>query len=501
MKKILLCYLLLTTLNFYSQVSDIVHCSGDTTFDLTQQKPLLIGSLDPAETTVSYHLSLNDASNGANPIANADSFASNVASQKIYARIGHLGLITTNYFSLIVNPPLLSVSVISTLTSCINNDPITVIATGGQAPYLYSMDGNLFQTENTFSILTPGNYSITIKDAIGCATTTSVIVIEQPALPAITWTSTNVNCYASSDGSITIDASGGLAPYGYSIDGITFTADNVFSNLAAGNYSIYVKDANGCTLSVAADIAEPTPIITTIITENETIAITATGGTGIITYAISPNFNEFSTNNTFTNLAPDIYQVTTQDANGCLNSINVIITPPAPLVDGESIITQNLNAGQTLADIQIPGINIKWYSSPNAATGKFQQAGKTAGETPLPLTTVLVDNTTYYASQTINGIESAERLAVTVKLGALGTNDLEIKNFTYFPNPVKSILTISNTSIIDEITLSSALGKTILTKKINSLNSEIDLSNLSDGVYFMKVKSEDREKTVKIIKE
>jgi hypothetical protein len=57
----------------------------------------------------------------------------------------------------------------------------------------------------------------------------------------------------------------------------------------------------------------------------------------------------------------------------------------------------------------------------------------------LPLTTVIVDGTTYYASQTINGIESIERPAVTVKSGTLGIDEA-FKNFSYYPNPVKTVL-------------------------------------------------------------
>jgi hypothetical protein len=58
-----------------------------------------------------------------------------------------------------------------------------------------------------------------------------------------------------------------------------------------------------------------------------------------------------------------------------------------------------------------------------------------------------------------------------------------IQNFSYYPNPVKNGITISNDSVIDEVTL---LKETLLTKKLNSLSTEIDLSNLSTGVYFLK---------------
>jgi hypothetical protein len=55
-------------------------------------------------------------------------------------------------------------------------------------------------------------------------------------------------------------------------------------------------------------------------------------------------------------------------------------------------------------------------------------------EAPLPLTTVIVDGTTYYASQTINGIESIERLAVTVS-GTLGIDELAFKTFLIIQIP------------------------------------------------------------------
>lgn len=84
---------------------------------------------------------------------------------------------------------------------------------------------------------------------------------------------------------------------------------------------------------------------------------------------------------------------------------------------------------------------------------------------------------------------------------SLSISDFTLPNFKCYPNPVKNLVTISNTGEIDEINLISIAGNTLVTKKINSINSEIDLSNFSKGIYFLKIKSEGTEKTIKLIKE
>jgi hypothetical protein len=86
-------------------------------------------------------------------------------------------------------------------------------------------------------------------------------------------------------------------------------------------------------------------------------------------------------------------------------------------------------------------------------------------------------------------------------VNALVNEDFTFSNFSYFPNPVRNTLNISNDSIIDEVSITSTLGQQIFTKKINSIQAEIDVSALSKGVYFIKISSQGLEKTSKIIKE
>ena len=378
---------------------------------------------------------------------------------------------------------------------------ITVNATGGFQPYYYSYDnGTTYTNSNVYTSFKPGTYTVKVRDYQN--TTFSIVaIITQGSIPVINVATTNISCKGDASGSITANVTTGLAPYTYSLDNGPFINGNsniTFTNLYAGTHNITVKDANGCLSTNQVVISEPVSALMTVTTvKNQSITINATGGAGNYRYAISPNLDKFSTNNIFSELTPGTYVVNTSDVNGCYITMNAVVDPPAPLINGQIKLTLEFKPGQTLADLIIDGQNIKWYINQNPLAGKTSKTS----EVPLPLSTVIVDGTTYYASQTINGIESTERLAVTVKSATLGTTDLVIKDFTYYPNPVKNIFTISNTSIIDEISLISIKGETLLTKKINSLHHEIDLSNFSKGVYFLKVKAEETEKTVKLIKE
>lgn len=397
---------------------------------------------------------------------------------------------TTLFGSLIVTP-----------ATCISSGSITVNAAGGKYPLQYSFDnGMTYVPSNVASNLNPGTYTIKVRDAEGSILILNGIITTPTPLIATVSITSVVKCNGGNDAAIQVTASLGKAPYLYSLNGGAFQSNNIFSNLSAGNYVINVKDSNECSSIMMLNIAEPALLTSTVDITGNSATINTTGGAGGYRYAISPNLNQFSANNTFSNLSPGLYSVITSDLNGCYVIMDVVVDPIAPTINGESNkMTVEFKPGQTLADLTIDGQDIKWYSTPgNSSSGK---TSKSTAETPLPLTTVLVDGTTYYASQTINGIESKERLAVTAKVnGSLSAPDFNLTSFKFYPNPVIDILNIENNSVIDDVEIIDVSGKSVVFKKINDLHSEIDLSNLSNGVYILKVKSENKQKTVKLIK-
>ncbi|MTH15210.1 T9SS type A sorting domain-containing protein [Flavobacterium sp. LC2016-01] len=396
----------------------------------------------------------------------------------------------------IIEVPKLAATATVTNVNCNASGAITVNATGGTGPYQYSIDGGInYSSSNIFAGLTAGNYITKVKDSQNTVFSLSLEITASTPLQLIATLTSQQTC--SSPATIQATVTGGLAPYTYAVNGGIYSASNTFQ-VNGGTHVISVKDKNGCVENVSITVTDPTPIIANISIENQTATIIASGGTGGYLYAISPNLNVFSASNKFTNLTAGEYIIIVQDQIGCYVTFNFTINPPAPSLEGKNSITISFKPGQTLADVVVEGENIKWYSTSGSGTSKT--IGK-SNETPLPLTTVLLDGVTYYASQTINGIESKNRLAVTAKVnGSLSAPDFNLTAFQFYPNPVQDILTIKNNSIIDDVEIIDVSGKSVVFKKINDLQSEIDLSNLSSGVYLMKVKSEGREKTIKIIK-
>lgn len=196
----------------------------------------------------------------------------------------------------------------------------------------------------------------------------------------------------------------------------------------------------------------------------------------------------------FNNVSFGLHTVTVSDSNDdACDAITMTVTMTTPNAP-DAIANQTFGDGSTLANLEVTGENIQWYNNDGTTPPPPTEPGD-----PLPLTTLLTDGTTYYATQTINGVESVNRTAVTVHL-ILGLNDTAFAGLQYYPNPVKDVLTISNPNEIESVSISNSLGQTIDSVIVKSNNAEANLSLLSNGIYFIKIVSGSQSKTVKIIK-
>ncbi len=229
-----------------------------------------------------------------------------------------------------------------------NTGSVTVAASDGTSPYLYSLNGAAFQPSGIFTTLTAGSYSVTIQDANSC-TFVVPVTITQPlsALSADISSQTSVSCSGGSNGSATAAGAGGTAPYEYSINGGAYQASGTFNTLAAGTFTITVRDANLCTADASVTITEPAPLeLSSTVTDatcpgepNGAISLTITGGTQPYTVI----WADGATGADRASIKDGIYSVVVTDSNGCAASlvITVGVSGTSECVIVPTIITPN----------------------------------------------------------------------------------------------------------------------------------------------------------------
>jgi len=132
---------------------------------------------------------------------------------------------------------------------------ITVNAIGGSGGYNFSLNGGKFQNSNKFTV-GAGTYSITVTDNIGDKVVLTGISISQPAAVVLKLVSeTNASSKTAANGSFTVNATGGTPGYTYSDNGgSSYQSSPTFSKLAPKTYTVYVKDANGCTAKLSVTV-------------------------------------------------------------------------------------------------------------------------------------------------------------------------------------------------------------------------------------------------------
>jgi gliding motility-associated-like protein len=160
-------------------------------------------------------------------------------------------------------------------TSCLQSTgSVSIAVTGGTSPYQYSIDGGTAQTTNVFTGLAVGPHKVVIKDAAGCTDEVSFTVTQLNSTLSGTATVTNVIC--DKKGSVSIQATGGVAPYTFSLNGGTFQSSSLFDNLASGQQKVTIKDNLGCVFEVAFEVKQTGSSPTLLITDPPAICPGAT---------------------------------------------------------------------------------------------------------------------------------------------------------------------------------------------------------------------------------
>ncbi|MFH7016224.1 T9SS type B sorting domain-containing protein [Flavobacterium sp. FlaQc-47] len=187
-----------------------------------------------------------------------------------------------------------------------------------------------------FSGLLPQTYQIKVTDDISkCYITKSIKVLKAPQISVKATSQIDIMCNGENTGSIVFMVSNFISSTNYTYKLIPNVSGLVssqtgnlisYTELSAGKYTFIITDnISGCTDQIDFIIKEPVPLkfngkvtnITCNGANNGKIKITATGGTGTIKYAISPDLTQFTNKFEFDNLSPGTYQILVQDESGC----------------------------------------------------------------------------------------------------------------------------------------------------------------------------------------
>ena len=266
---------------------------------------------------------------------------------------------------------------------CLSDAELLLTASGGTGPYAWNTTGippfnNMNETSgpNThlFTGITAGTYQYYLQDSEGCISVITNSITINPIIPlTVTLDNDNptINCNGDNSGVIDAEAAGGLGNYQYALfsdSGLTNEVSpnqptGLFTDLLAGTYFVRVQSDDCQVTSTAITITQPDPLLidtgNTIFNDvtcngadDGSITVNMLGGTGIYQYAISPNLDRFSDDNTFDELAPGDYTIIAQDSNGCFELFEATIEEPEVL-EVSAIATPEICVGEEDGTIEL----------------------------------------------------------------------------------------------------------------------------------------------------
>jgi gliding motility-associated-like protein len=260
--------------------------------------------------------------------------------------------VTTNTY-LVTEPPALTLSFNKKDVLCNGQctGGVRAVVGGGASPYTYTWTPSPpFAGSNidTLVNICSGIYTVSASDANGCIIT-GTIDIGQPIALTSTITSINQKCFGQCNGSATITAAGGVAPYSYNYNTTPITPTQTIGGLCIGTYTGGVSDANGCISSNSFVITQPLPIVVTATVSNPTcnavcngsVATTVTGGNPNYNYNWIPAGGPVPSP---TGLCAGSYTVVVTDDSLCTGQALVTLTDPAILLANTSFTNPSCNA-------------------------------------------------------------------------------------------------------------------------------------------------------------
>jgi hypothetical protein len=334
-----------------------------------------------------------------------------------------------------VNPVGLGIFT-STAPTCLqSNGVINMTITGGTEPFYYSASTGdvLVSYSRTFTLsnLSAGQYNFQVTDAGLCQMFAGTTLETPGGLTSVTAQGQNSTC-SSTNGSITVNVVGGTSPYTYTLIypmGNQLNISNsqttqIFGNLSGGTYTVGVSDNTGCsfleevTLVAQNKFTISTQVVGTSCNQNNgsVTILTTTGATLPLDYSVDGIQNVIDTNLTavtFNNLVSGTHVVTVTDADGCVQTTNILVPSSQSL--NYSLYSTSCGSGSSgkitaFITSGEPPFSFNWSDNVPNEPQQIQISGLTAGTYSLTVVdsnncsltrnTTITCNTNYTSYQT-----------------------------------------------------------------------------------------------------
>ncbi len=389
----------------------------------------------------------------------------------------------------------------ATIASSSNNDcngetngDASVTAAGGTVTTGYTYNWSNGANTSSVNGLAAGVYTVTVTDNASCLDVASV-TITQPTAITISGTATDVQCFGESTGTASVTVSGGTPSYSYAWNNGGNAAN--LSNLAAGTYTVTVTDNNSCVNTFSLTVTQPAaglsfnPVSSNILcfgAGNGSAAVNASGGAGVYTYSWSNG----STDPSLSFLQAGTYICTVTDANGCTASPAAFTITEPSVLNVSSTVTNASAFGASDGAVNLNvsgGTGTYTYNWSNGANTQ-NLSNLSAGEYTVTVTDA-------------NGCNFVQSATVDQPSSVPAFNN--ISDLALYPNPGDNILYIESpilSGVEVFVQIFAVDGKMVKFQTFNNQHNliEINTSELSSGVYYVNIKTEKGNSSLKWIK-
>ena len=369
---------------------------------------------------------------------------------------------------------------------------IDITVSGGNPPYSFSWSNG--EAVPNLSNLCATDYNLTVTDSNGCISSNNYTLSQPTAIQEVI-SIVDASCSCCNDGIIDLTTDGGIFPYSFIWSNGEMTED--INNLYAGVYEVTITDANGCVKTSIFEVNGPAPVALTANTSDISCYGLSDGSISILVAGGIPPYNYTWSNGgsseSIVSLNAGTYEITITDSIGCNTTSSFVITQPDLLELNETTLdASSFGVCDGSIDVTVLG-----GISPYTFIWSNTEITEDIGNLCAGIYTVTVSD--------INNCSQNQTYTVGEPSGII---IMDNGNFTctIHPNPILDNLHLyilnANSNYLN-VEIYNSIGSKIFEVKTEISNKntmEINIPNLSPGIYIAKVFQDKQSAILKFIK-